>query len=138
MSIPQKKLREAVFQLMYGQDFSRYPQEEAVPVIMEQLSMSKKNARVAADRVLKIMDKWEDIDVMIEKVSTEYKVENLGSIERNILRLALFEVIFDPDIPEEVALSEALRLCKKFTIPESTRYVHAIISALSKKESLVS
>lgn len=136
MSIPQKKLREAVFQLMYGQDFSPFSQEEAVPVIMEQLAMSKKNTLQAVDRVRAIMAKWDAIDAEITRVSSGYTVESLGSIERTILRLAVFEVLFDEEIPNEVALSEALRLCKKFAHHESTRYIHAVISAISQPEAL--
>ena len=78
----------------------------------------------------------EEIDPMIQKVSNEYVLERIALVERNIIRLAIHEMLISKDVPPKVVIAEAIRLARKFATPEAANYVNAILDALyiDKKE----
>jgi transcription antitermination protein NusB len=75
----------------------------------------------------------EEIDLMISNTSHSYAFERIQSVERNVLRLGVFELFFDPSIPPKVAIAEAMRLARKFGTKESAVFVNAILDTLYKQ-----
>lgn len=69
---------------------------------------------------------------MITEHSTSYEFERIPRIERNVLRLGVYEIMYDSDIPPKVAIAEAIRLTRKFATPESATFVNAILDSILK------
>lgn len=132
MAIPQQKFREAVFQLLYSHDMSQADEKDMLPLIMAELAITKKAVRDAQQRMQLILEKTADIDALISKISVSYAFERIQTIERNILRLAIFELLYDKEIPPKVAIAEAVRLTRKFGTPESANFVNAILDSVYK------
>lgn len=132
MPLPQQKFREAVLQILYSSDFGR-DSDEMVPFMMHELKTTRKAMQEAEGRVDQIICKLSEIDPMISSFSTEYTFERISRVERAILRLGLFELLFDSSIPPKVAIAEAIRLCRKFGTPESAQFVNAILDGVYKK-----
>lgn len=130
MSLPAQKFREIVFQMLYSYDMGRATDEHMVDLLSEQLSVTKKSVKEAQARVRKILENLEDIDTLIAKTSHSYAFERIQSVEKNILRMSVFELLFDDSIPEKVAIVEAMRLATKFSTRESASFVNAILDAL--------
>jgi transcription antitermination protein NusB len=130
MPIPQQKFREIVFQLIYSSDFSKAEEEDMVSFMMGQLSVTKKVMRQAFERKNEIDSKRQELDALIAKTSVAYDFERITRTERNILRLAVFELFYDSSIPSKVAIAEAIRLARKFATPEGAAFVNAILDAL--------
>lgn len=138
MVLPKSKFREAVFYAVFSWDFSPTSEAESVPMLMEHLAMSKKNVREARSRALLIIEKKELIDELIQKYITDYDLHKISYVERNILRLATYELLFDNEVPEVVAISEGMRLCRKFSTPESASFINGILDAVYKHETQLS
>ncbi|HRD55942.1 MAG TPA: transcription antitermination factor NusB [Parachlamydiaceae bacterium] len=132
MAVPQEKQREIVFQMLYGYDVGRANEEELVNLLMKELSVTKKAVLDAQDRVRHIAAILPELDQMIQAASKSYQFGRISTVERNILRLGLFETFFDDQIPVKVAISEAIRLTRKFGTPESAGFVNAILDSLHK------
>lgn len=133
MAVPQEKQREIVFQLLYGYDLGRAAsEEELVNLIMKELSVTKKTVTDAQERVRHIAAILPELDQMIKAALQAYQFDRVQTVERNILRLGLFEIFFDDQIPAKVAISEAIRLTRKFGTPESAGFVNAILDSLYK------
>lgn len=130
MALPQQKFREIVFQLLYSQDFTNLEEEEVIPFLMHELSVPKSALRLAWERRAQIGEKREEIDKLIEGASVAYAFERIPGVERNILRLGVFELLHDPAIPPKVAIAEAIRLARKFATPQGATFVNAILDAL--------
>lgn len=130
MSLPVQKFREIVFQILYSYDMGRPADEHMVDLLSEELSVSKKHVKEAQERVRKILENLENIDALITKTSHSYAFERIQSVERNILRMSVFELLFDPSIPEKVAIVEAMRLTTKFSTREAATFVNAILDSL--------
>lgn len=133
MAIPNQKFREVVFLLLFSQDLVEEDVTQIVPLIMEQLEVTKKTVLDAKTRTNTIKEHLNKIDTLISEVSLSYDFERIQRIERNILRLGVFELLFDEAIPSKVAITEALRLTKKFGTPAATAFVNALLDSLYKK-----
>lgn len=139
MSIPQKKLREAVFYAVFCFDYDKdLDTEVLVPLIMEQLEMSKKNARDAIYKASLVMEKLSAIDAKLKEHVEGYSLERVSCAERNILRLATYEILFDNDLPEVIAIAEGIRLGRKFSTPEGANFINGVLDGLFKAEPISS
>src|SRR5690242_19952102 len=109
MALDKQKFREIVFQLLYSDDFSKAEDTDMLPFLMAQLAVTKKSLREAQEKMKKILEKRDALDEKIRNSSLDYSFERITGIERNILRLGLYEILHDDDVPEKVAISEGIR-----------------------------
>jgi N utilization substance protein B len=130
MALSQQKFREIVLQLLYSQDIAHPNEALMTDLIMAELAVSKKNVRLAQERVHRIQEHLAEIDRLISAVSTSYDFERIQAVTKNILRIGVFELFFDEQIPPKVAIAEAIRLSRKFNTPESASFVNALLDHL--------
>jgi N utilization substance protein B len=129
MALPPQKFREIVLQLLYSKDFAENV-PESVPFMMEALKVARGHVRDADLKVELVMSRLPEIDERIQKASTEYSFDRISKVELSILRLGVYELLYQTDVPPKVALAEAIRLCRKFGTPESAHFVNAILDAI--------
>jgi N utilization substance protein B len=134
MAISQQKFREIVFHLLYSHDFAQNTVEDMIPFLMAQHSVPKKTLYTAEAKSSLVIDKLSEIDAMITEISTSYQFERISRIEKNILRLGIFELCFSEDIPPKVAISEGIRLARKFATPEGASFVNAVLDAIYRRK----
>jgi N utilization substance protein B len=130
MAISPQKLREIIFQLLYSSDFAGTSDEEMVALCMKELRVSKQVMRQALVVKQAVLAKQTEIDEAIAHYSKSYDFERIPRIERNILRLGVFELLYAENLPAKVAIAEAIRLTRKFATPEAGSFVNAILDAL--------
>ncbi len=137
MALPPQKFREIVFQILYSHGFDPGPiaeqEEEMIPFMMNELKVTKRTMVEAHTLMKAVLEKQGEIDEEIKTASTEYSIERISRVELTILRLGLYEALFDSLVPPKVALSESIRLCRKFGTPESADFVNAILDGIYKK-----
>lgn len=132
MAIPQQKLRELTFEILYTYDFHTGDPDALVEFIMDEHKISKKNVLESLHRAQHIHALRETLDKMISEVSLDYDIDRIHSIERNILRLALYDLFIDKKLPDKVVIAEAKRLARKFSSTEGASFVHGLLDALLK------
>lgn len=132
MTIPQQKLREIIFQMLYSYDIGKANQDDIIELIMKELSVSRGAVLSAQQKVEEIQAIQEELDNMIAGASFSYAFDRIQTVERNILRLGVFELFFTANIPPKVAISEAVRLTRKFSTPEAANFVNAVLDTLHK------
>jgi N utilization substance protein B len=137
MGLTPYKLREIVFHLLYSADFAPMQQEEVFPLLMSHHKVTKKSLYAAEAQTQEIQAELPKIDEMISSTATEYEFNRIPRVERNLLRLGVFEICFSKKVPPAVAISEAVRLARKFSSAESAKFVNAILDALYKRMSTV-
>jgi N utilization substance protein B len=126
MALPPQKFREIVLQLLYSHDFAENSLE-SIPFMMEALKVARHYVIDANLKVQTILERLPELDERIQKSSTEYTLDRISKVELTILRLGIYELLYEKDIPPKVALAEAIRLCRKFGTPESAHFVNAIL-----------
>ncbi|MCX6746310.1 MAG: transcription antitermination factor NusB [Candidatus Parcubacteria bacterium] len=80
-----------------------------------------------------VMKNIKEIDELIRKYATEWPLEQITIIDRNILRLGIFELKYDPDIPSKVAINEAIEVAKTFGGESSGKFVNGVLGAIYKE-----
>lgn len=126
--VPVKKFREAVFYSLFAFDLSKAP-DQSESFFMEQLSMTKKNIRLAFLKAQKIVEVLNEIDPIITEHVHDYQFERISKIERNALRLGLFEALYEENMPKPVVIAEAVRITKKFGSLEGSKFVNGVLDA---------
>lgn len=132
MALPIQKLRELVFQLLYSYDMGKADDEAMIPFMMKELSVTRKTVKDAQLLMKKIVERLPDLDKLIAHYVKDYSFERIQSVERNTLRLGLFELFFNSELPPKVAIAETMRLTRKFGSPESSSFINAVLDAAYK------
>lgn len=132
MAVPRQKFREIVFLLLYSQDMASEELSAATFLIMDTLAVTKKVVQEAQAQMALIWEKRAFLDGWLEKLSHSYAFERIQRVERNILRLGLYELWAQPEIPFKVVIAEAMRLCRKFSTPEAAFFVNALLDGFIK------
>ncbi len=125
--------RELALQALYSLDLN--PMETR-----ESLRLMRENSRVAAavrdfaeDLVVGVMANREAIDAKIEEQSTNWSIARMTRVDLNILRIAVYELLFRPDIPKNVTINEAIEVAKKFGSEESPAFINGILDVVAAK-----
>ena len=80
-----------------------------------------------------VINHLDEIDAEIGKLAKNWRLDRMASVDRNILRLGTYELMYCPDIPPQVAINEAIELAKRFGTEDSASFVNGILDALMKK-----
>ncbi len=127
-------MREHIFKILFRAEF--YSAEEMTQQInyyLEDVSgITEKELNYITDKVLKIVDKIQVLDGMINEVSLGWPTTRLGKSELTIMRLAVYEMKFDDDIPVNVAINEAVELAKKYGADSAPSFVNGVLAKLAK------
>ena len=101
----------------------------------EQLDQEPKEEDMAyiRDKALNVILKSEEIDEMLNEHVTGWKTSRMNKVDLSILRLAVYEMKYDEEIPEKVAINEAVELAKKFGGDEAPAFVNGILAKLIQK-----
>lgn len=132
-SVPAQKKREAVFQILFSLGMGDTNQESMELLLSKELGMSRQNVGQAFQRALAVLDAVITIDEQIGEVSKTYDIARISSVEKAVLRLGVYELMLDNDIPPKVAIAEAVRLTRKFSSPQAAAFVNALLDAIYKK-----
>ena len=134
----RRKARSIALQALYEIDSVKHDPEETLKHLQTEASLSEQNFSFAKALVEGIMKYKEKLDTQIKQYAPAWPIEQLAVIDRNILRLAIFEILIDNKIPVKVAINEAVELAKNFGGDSSSKFVNGVLGALSaniKKEN---
>lgn len=134
----RSKLREKVFQLVFRVAFNDEEelaqQAEFFFEEEQQEGLTEKEQKQIQDKFDRILEKLDEIDKLINEKSVGWNVSRLGKIELAIMRLAVYEIVFDETIPDSVAINEAVELAKKFAADESPAFINGVLAKFVPKE----
>lgn len=128
------KARECALQALYQLDLSGGDPREALRNILahfEDAEADADTARFAEQLVRGVQGERESIDELIQKSSTHWKLDRMARVDRNILRLAVYEILRRGDVPLRVTLNEAVELGKKFGSEESSAFVNGVLDRIA-------
>jgi N utilization substance protein B len=108
------------------------PTQAAGPATERQRSVSEA-FDYARSLVSGTLDHLEEIDALITRQADNWRLERMPAVDRNILRLAVFELLHEEDIPKLVVVDEAIELAKRFSTDQSSRFVNGLLDGLLKR-----
>ncbi len=126
--------RSVIMQSLYQWDFKGRP-SAAMPAIIEQVTSEfgagiEETAEYVNDTVLGVVDNVEKIDAELTAFAPNWRLNDMSIVDRNILRLGVYELKFTQNIPPKVAINEAIELAKSYGGPSSGKFVNGILGAM--------
>ena len=126
-------------QALFYMDMIRNDSEEALKLFCNNFISSKKALSFFFELVKGVVRTRSEIDSIIERSSSNWKVSRMPCVDRNIMRIAVYELLFCHDIPSKVSINEAIDIGKKFGTRESGAFINGILdsirTALEKEET---
>lgn len=130
----RRQAREAAVQILYFRDIN--PHEElanALHSFWESQSYDAETQTFAEALARGTLEKRPAIDEQIKKVTENWELDRIAAVDRNVLRLAIYEMMFRDDVPPVVSINEAIEIAKKFSTKESGKFVNGILDRIRKE-----
>lgn len=127
----RRKGREAGLQMLYQMDVSDVSAAQAVSYYWATLTSSREGEDFANQLVRGYADNAERIDRTIREVSQHWRLERMSKVDRNILRLGTYELLYLPDVPRRVTLNESVELAKRFGSEGSAGFVNGVLDRIA-------
>jgi N utilization substance protein B len=131
MTGTRHKARIIALQALYEIDSVGRHVDNVVERLLAEAGLSAANNELVHELVSGTISHREEIDGNIRKFAPAWPVEQIAMVDRNILRLAIFEILFDNKVPVKVAVSEAVELAKAFGSDTSSRFVNGVLGTVS-------
>ena len=131
MAGARRKARATALQALYEIDSAGHEVEGAVSHLLANGGLSETNATFTLELVSGVIQNKKEIDRNIKNFAPAWPVEQLPIVDRNILRLAIFEILFDNKVPVKVAINEAVELAKMFGSDSSSKFVNGVLGSVS-------
>ena len=132
----RRELRENIFKLLFVSEFNT-PEEmpEQISLYFEQLGeLSQKDQMYMEEKYTKVRNVLDEIDSLINEAAKGWKTSRMGKVDLTILRLAVYEMNYDPDVPVKVAINEAIEIGKRFGQDESAAFINGILGNIAKEK----
>ncbi len=119
--------------VLYQVDVAKTPPEEALQTALENTGMQDEAAEFATILVEGTLQHMEEIDQRLEELSIGWDPQRQPAVDRNIMRMAMFELLHLDYIPASVSINEAVELAKKYSGDESGRFINGVLGALVRQ-----
>lgn len=128
----RREIREHLFRILFRKEFHNTEDlNEQIHLYFDLIENSKeKEINYLEERIGKILEQIEAIDAMIEEVSSGWKLNRIGKVDLAIMRLAIYEIKFDEDIPTGVAINEAVEIAKIYGEDNSPSFINGILAKI--------
>jgi len=128
--------REIALQVLYQAELNSGLGEEEIRRFVERrLLGDKKLSEFTRGLIAGIRENQARIDGLISEVAENWRIDRMAAIDRNILRLGAYEILYCPEVPTKVAINESLELAKRYSTAQSSRFVNGILDRLLAAEA---
>ncbi len=128
--------RSIAMQALFEWDFRGQP-ADILPTIMDrdlrEFGPGLDETEFAKKIIEEVVGNMKEIDVMIQKYAPQWPIDQITIIDRNVLRIGIYELKFKNEVPPKVAINEAIELAKNFGGPSSGRFVNGVLGAIYKE-----
>jgi len=127
----RRKMRALVLKALYEVDLVGHDVEQTLTSLLAKEELSEENVAFARELVSGAVQNREEIDQNIQNFAPAWPIEQIPVVDRNILRLAIFEILLDNKVPVKVAINEAVELAKTFGGDNSSKFVNGVLGSVS-------
>ncbi len=130
----RRRARAVALQTLFEVDVAAHDPPRVLQQRVVDWSLDEDTVQFARHLVDGALANLKQIDVTIQQIAPEWPLDQMSPIDRNILRIAIFEMVFDPHIPIKVAINEAVELAKLFGSESTRRFVNGALGTLATRE----
>ncbi|MFC1911607.1 transcription antitermination factor NusB [Chloroflexota bacterium] len=131
MTGARRKARALALQALYEIDSTRHEAEAVVSRLLAEEKLLEGNSSFVREIVSQVIRNKENLDRNIQRFAPAWPIGQIPVIDRNILRLAIFEVLFDNKVSVKVVINEAVELAKRFGSDSSPKFINGVLGSVS-------
>jgi N utilization substance protein B len=132
-SIPRRKSREFALQVLYQLDITKQDIIKTLAQFQDHFSGNEERDDFMERLVLGVLEHCQEIDRLIEKYSENWRLVRMNIIDRAVLRMAIFELLYCEEIPPKVTLNEAIELGKRYGSEDSGSFINGILDRIQNE-----
>lgn len=125
------KGRMIALQSLFELDTVGHPTKGSVDHLAETLDASESVRLFATELAQGVVEHWDEIDEIIRKTAPAFPLDQIAAIDRNILRVAVYEIVIDNKVPMRAAINEAIELAKEYGGENSPRFINGVLGSVS-------
>jgi transcription antitermination protein NusB len=130
----RRKSRELALQMLFQSDMGKQDADHVRRTFWAEQGKTSGEVRGFADDLFRAAkDRGDEIDKLIERHAEHWRMERMAAVDRNLLRVAVAEMLVYPDTPRAVVINEALEIARKFSSPESVQFVNGVLDSVGKE-----
>jgi N utilization substance protein B len=134
----RRKARELALQMLFQHDMSGN-EPDMIITTFEDLQKSKPNTREFAVKIFRgTVDHLVELDDMIQAQAENWRLSRMAVVDRNIIRMSVYEFLHETDTPKLVIIDEAIEIAKKFGTQKSSQFINGILDGILKRYNLAS
>ena len=126
----RRQARELAMQALFYMDIRKDASEETLEYFCGCFCPSKKSRPFFIKLVNGVLGAKDQIDALVERFSQNWKINRMSCVDRNVMRIAVYEMIYCDDIPPKVSINEAVDIGKKFGTQESGAFINGIMDSI--------
>ncbi|MDD5484153.1 MAG: transcription antitermination factor NusB [Kiritimatiellae bacterium] len=123
----RRSAREWAVQFLFQNDFNPGDIGEALPEFWQGTNSDQRSRRFAEELIRGVLANRPQLDALMQSYAEHWETKRMNTVDRNVIRLALYEMLFRPDIPPVVSINEAVDIAKSYSSLESGRFVNGIL-----------
>lgn len=129
----RRKARELAFKALFQVDLVKGDVNKALDDLLEEHYLSNKDSEFARSLALGTLEHLREIDQWISRFSPEWPLERMSTVDRNLLRMATYEMLYVDDVHPVIAIDEAVDMAKKYGDENSKNFVNAILDKIREE-----
>ena len=134
----RRKARELALQMLFQHDMSGN-EPDMIITTFDDLQKSKSNTREFAVKIFRgTVDHLAELDDMIQAQAENWRLSRMAVVDRNIIRMSVYEFLHETDTPKLVIIDEAIEIAKKFGTQKSSQFINGILDGILKRYNLAS
>ena len=132
----RRQARIAALQVLYELDCTRHKVEETSARLKAGEKLTQEALSFGEELVKGVLQHKSELDALIKKFAPAFPLEQMSIVDRNILRLAIFEILFNDKTPFKVAINEAIELAKDFGSDSSPRLINGVLGSITTERGV--
>jgi len=128
----RREARELALRMLFQLDLGKQPTDEVIEAALGQSRLEGANRLYSEELVRGTLEHQAEIDGRITVLTPDWTPDRQAAVDRNILRLAAYELLYRPDAPVAAVVNEAVELAKKYSTADSGRFVNGVLGALAR------
>ena len=129
----RRRARECALQMLFSYDVTHSSVEELIETYWGEMAEAAEDVRgFANELVTGTISHLGEIDELIRLRTEHWRITRMAIVDRNLLRLAIFEFLYQPTTPMTVAINEALEIARRFSTHEATQFINGILDAIKR------
>jgi N utilization substance protein B len=129
----RRRARRVTLEVLYEYDIARHPPAEVLERRLEANNIDTPGAEFATQLVQGVLQNMDGMDVLIARNAPEWPLDQMAVIDRNILRIAIYEFIASDETPVKVAINEAVELAKTYGSDSAPRFINGVLGTLAEQ-----